>query len=225
MLVIINHKTNFLYENIKSYEKKLRKYDVIVLPSTCYLPLFKKGKYILGAQDVSSYDDLVKTGEVTGKELKSLNTSYVLIGHSERRIYNNETDDILKQKIKNAQNNNIIPLYCIGDENKENFEVLKNQLDLFIENYKSNIYHIIYEPIYNINNNNPDLSSIDNHIKYIKDYLQTKNISNYKIIYGGGVNRNNIEILKQNENLDGVIISKAGLNIKDLNYIYNKAKY
>lgn len=225
MLIIINHKTNFLYENIKSYEKKLRKYDVIVLPSTCYLPLFKKGKYILGAQDISSYDDLVKTGEVTGKELKSLNTSYVLIGHSERRIYNNETDDILKQKIKNAQNNNIIPLYCIGDENKENFEVLKNQLDLFIENYKSNIYHIIYEPIYNINNNNPDLSSIDNHIKYIKDYLQTKNISNYKIIYGGGVNKNNIEILKQNENLDGVIISKAGLNIKELDYIYKKAKY
>ncbi len=225
MLVIINHKTNFLYENIKSYEKKLRKYDVIVLPSTCYLPLFKKGKYILGAQDISSYDDLVKTGEVTGKELKSLNTSYVLIGHSERRIYNNEIDDILKQKIKNAQNNNIIPLYCIGDENKENFEVLKNQLDLFIENYKGNIYYIIYEPIYNINNNNPDLSSIDNHIKYIKDYLQTKNISNYKIIYGGGVNKNNIEILKQNENLDGVIISKAGLNIKDLDYIYKKAKY
>lgn len=225
MLVIINHKTNFLYENIKSYEKKLRKYDVIILPSTCYLPLFKKGKYILGAQDISSYDDLVKTGEITGKELKSLNTSYVLIGHSERRIYNNETDNILKQKIKNAQNNNIIPLYCIGDENKENFEVLKNQLDLFTENYKGNIYYIIYEPIYNINNNSPDLSSIDNHIKYIKDYLQTKNIANYKIIYGGGVNKNNIEILKQNESLDGVIISKAGLNIKDLDYIYKKAKY
>lgn len=225
MLVIINHKTNFLYENIKSYEKKLRKYDVIILPSACYLPLFKKGKYILGAQDISSYDDLVKTGEITGKELKSLNTSYVLIGHSERRIYNNETDNILKQKIKNAQNNNIIPLYCIGDENKENFEVLKNQLDLFTENYKGNIYYIIYEPIYNINNNSPDLSSIDNHIKYIKDYLQTKNISNYKIIYGGGVNKNNIEILKQNESLDGVIISKAGLNIKDLDYIYKKAKY
>lgn len=225
MLVIINLKTNFLYENIKSYEKKLRKYDVIILPSACYLPLFKKGKYILGAQDLSSYDDLVKTGEITGKELKSLNTSYVLIGHSERRIYNNETNDILKQKIKNAQNNNIIPLYCIGDENKDNFEVLKNQLDLFIENYKSNIYYIIYEPIYNINNNNPDLSNIDNHIKYIKDYLQTKNIANYKIIYGGGVNKNNIEILKQNESLDGVIISKAGLNIKDLDYIYKKAKY
>lgn len=225
MLVIINHKTNFLYENIKSYEKKLRKYDVIILPSACYLPLFKKGKYILGAQDISSYDDLVKTGEITGKELKSLNTSYVLIGHSERRIYNNETDNILKQKIKNAQNNNIIPLYCIGDENKENFEVLKNQLDLFTENYKGNIYYIIYEPIYNINNNSPDLSSIDNHIKYIKDYLQTKNISNYKIIYGGGVNKNNIEILKQNKNLDGIIISKVGLNIKDLDYIYKKAKY
>ncbi len=225
MLVIINLKTNFLYENIKSYEKKLRKYDVIILPSACYLPLFKKGKYILGAQDLSSYDDLVKTGEITGKELKSLNTSYVLIGHSERRIYNNETNDILKQKIKNAQNNNIIPLYCIGDENKDNFEVLKNQLDLFIENYKSNIYYIIYEPIYNINNNNPDLSNIDNHIKYIKDYLQTKNIANYKIIYGGGVNKNNIEILKQNKNLDGIIISKVGLNIKDLDYIYKKAKY
>lgn len=225
MIVIINHKTNFLYENIKSYEKKLRKYDVIILPSACYLSLFKKGKYILGAQDISSYDDLVKTGEITGKELKSLNTSYVLIGHSERRIYNNETNNILKQKIKNAQNNNIIPLYCIGDENKDNFEALKNQLDLFIENYKGNIYYIIYEPIYNINNNNPDLSNIDNHIKYIKDYLQTKNIANYKIIYGGGVNKNNIEILKQNKNLDGIIISKVGLNIKDLDYIYKKAKY
>ena len=49
MILILNNKANINYEEIKYYEKQLRKYNIIILPSACYLPLFQKGKYILGA--------------------------------------------------------------------------------------------------------------------------------------------------------------------------------
>ena len=56
MQLIYNHKANLTKEEIIKYEKKLRKYNVIVLPSTCFLPFFNKGKYILGSQDISEFE-------------------------------------------------------------------------------------------------------------------------------------------------------------------------
>ena len=79
MIIIINHKNNLNLNEIKKYERKLRKYKVIVLPTTCYLSLFQKSNYILGSQDISRYDNKCITGEIDGKQLKSLNVKYCLI--------------------------------------------------------------------------------------------------------------------------------------------------
>ena len=151
MQLIYNHKANLTKEEIIKYEKKLRKYNVIVLPSTCFLPFFYKGKYILGSQDISEFEESNRTGEINGKSLKSLNVKYCLVGHSERRIHNKETNESLINKLNNCKKYDIIPLYCIGEKN--NVNELNEQIDLYLNNVNVEKAHIIYEPVKNIGSN------------------------------------------------------------------------
>lgn len=225
MILILNNKANLSLEEIKYYEKKLRKYKVIVCPSMCYLPLFQKGKYLLGSQDVSEFKEENRTGEINGKQLKSLNVKYCLIGHSERRLYNKETNDTLLNKLIRCFENNIVPLYCIGETNNENKELeLKQELDLVLNNFKDKEIYIIYEPLNNIGNENPDFDSLEETINFIKQYIKEKNSNSIKIIYGGGVNKDNIKLLTKIKELDGLIISTNSLKVDSLKDLYGKTK-
>lgn len=225
MILILNNKANLTLEEIKKYEKKLRKYNLIVLPTTCYLPLFQKGKYILGSQDISEFVEENRTGEINGKQLQSLNVKYCLIGHSERRIYNKETNDTLLNKLIRCFENNIVPLYCIGESNNENKELeLKQDLDLILDNFKNKEIYIVYEPLNNIGNNKPNLDSLEVTINYIRKYIKVKTSKNIKLIYGGGVNNSNIEYITNIKELDGIIISTESLKIGALKNIYEKTR-
>ena len=225
MILILNNKANLTLEEIKYYEKKLRKYKVIVCPSMCYLPLFQKGKYLLGSQDISEFEEENRTGEVNGKQLKSLNVKYCLIGHSERRIYNKETNETLLNKIIRCFENNIVPLYCIGESNNENKEIeLRQELDLVLNNFKEKELYIVYEPLNNIGNENPDFDSLEETINFIKQYIKEKNSDSIKIIYGGGVNKDNIKLLTKIKELDGLIISTNSLKVDSLKDLYGKTR-
>lgn len=225
MILILNNKANLTLEEIKKYEKKLRKYNLIVLPTTCYLPLFQKGKYILGSQDISEFVEENRTGEINGKQLQSLNVKYCLIGHSERRIYNKETEEIIIQKINRCFENNIIPLYCIGESDNETKEdELKKELDIIFNNYVDKELYIVYEPLNNIGNNKPNLDSLEVTINYIRKYIKVKTSKNIKLIYGGGVNNSNIEYITNIKELDGIIISTESLKIGALKNIYEKTR-
>lgn len=225
MILILNNKANLTLEEIKYYEKKLRKYKVIVCPSMCYLPLFQKGKYFLGSQDISEFVEENRTGEINGKQLKSLNVKYCLIGHSERRLYNKETNDTLLNKLIRCFENNIVPLYCIGETNNENKELeLKQELDLILNNFKDKEIYIIYEPLNNIGNENPNFNSLEETTKFIKQYIKEKNSNSIKIIYGGGVNKDNIKLLTKIKELDGLIISTNSLKVESLKDLYEKTR-
>ena len=218
MQLIYNHKANLTKEEIIKYEKKLRKYNVIVLPSTCFLPFFNKGKYILGSQDISEFDENNRTGEINGKSLKSLNVKYCLVGHSERRIHNKETNESLINKLNNCKKYDIIPLYCIGEKN--NVSELNEQMDLYLNNVSIKKAHIIYEPVKNIGSNEINIKEIKNNINYITSYIKEKYNIDIHLIYGGGVNINNIEQLKLIKEIDGLILSRDALDIKNLDKIY-----
>ena len=225
MILILNNKSYLTLEEIKYYEKKLRKYKVIVCPSMCYLPLFQKGKYLLGSQDISEFEEENRTGEVNGKQLKSLNVKYCLIGHSERRIYNKETNETLLNKIIRCFENNIVPLYCIGESNIENKEIeLRQELDLVLNNFKEKELYIVYEPLNNIGNENPDFDSLEETINFIKQYIKEKISNSIKIIYGGGVNKDNIKLLTKIKELDGLIISTNSLKVESLKDLYEKTR-
>jgi len=222
MVLIINHKSHLSFNEIKDYEKKLRKFDLIVLPSDCYLSLFQKGKYKLGAQDISIFKEKNRTGEITGEQLNSLNVKYCLVGHSDRRIYNSENDTVLKQKLERCYENNIIPLYCIGETSDETYkEEISKQLELIKNNFSEKEIILVYEPKKNIGNSHADFSNIEKIIKYIKE----NTINNkYKLIYGGGIRTNNLDYIKKIKELDGIIIYTEGIQINDFKKIYSKAK-
>lgn len=223
MILILNNKAHLTFEEIKYYEKKLRKYDLIICPSICYLPLFQKGKYTLGSQDISEFKEENRTGEVIGSQLKKLNVKYTLINHSERRIYNKETKDIILNKVNRCLENNIIPLYCIGEINSDTKEELKQEIDLILNNIQDKELYLVYEPLNNIGASNPDLTSIEDTIKFIKNYIKENN-KDLKLIYGGGVNKENIDLLITLKELDGLIISTNSLKLESIKEIYNKTR-
>lgn len=224
MILILNNKANLDYKEIKKYEKNLRKYNVIVLPSYCFLPLFQKGKYILGSQDISEFEETRRTGEINGKQLKSMNVLFSLIGHSERRIFNKEDNKTIVKKLERCFENNITPLYCITEINNKSFDDLINQIDLVENRFNNKNIIYVYEPINNIGNINPNLNDIEERIEFIKTYLKENYNKEITLIYGGGINTSNIEYIKNISGLDGIIISTDSLNLTHLNDIYNKTR-
>ena len=216
MLLFVNHKAYFNYEEIIKYETEISNLNITIFPSICYLPLFKNKKNILGAQDISEFNNKDRTGEIRGEQLKSLNVKYCLIGHRDRRVYKKENKKTLLNKVQNCLDNDIIPMFCINEN------VNKKELDKVLKICKEKDIILIYEPYKNIGNANPDLNSIEYNIKNIKDYVLKKYNIEIKIIYGGGVNINNIDNIKKIKYLDGVIIASLSLDINELNIIYNK---
>ena len=91
-------------------------------------------RFNVGAQNCSAYDKGAYTGEVSAKMLKSLEVDYCIVGHSERRKYFGETNEVLAEKINRLSENNMSPIYCVGEvlEEREagrHFEVVKEQLE------------------------------------------------------------------------------------------------
>lgn len=217
MLLFINHKANLTLEEIILYEKELRDLDVTIFPSLCYLSLFQNGKYKLGAQDVSEFDNKEKTGEINAKQLKSLNVKYCLIGHRDRRVFKKERIETLLRKVEKCIKSDITPIYFLNDGLINNkYEINK----LYKTNNEKEII-FVYEPYKNIGQGNPDLSLVDSYIKNIKGYIRNKFSKNVKVLYGGGINLNNINFIKKLKNIDGIIVSTSTLNITDLKKLYD----
>lgn len=215
-MIVINHKSNLNIDEIIEYEKNIRDLDIIIMPTLCYLPIFKNGSYKLGSQDISEFKEKARTGEINGEQLKSMNVLYNLIGHSERRTYNEESDETMLIKFKNCKENNIIPIYCIGAN-------IEPEIDLAFKTDNDEII-FAYEPVENIGNKTPNLDYVEIKMNYIKEYIKNKYNKKIKLLYGGGVSINNIdEILKMN-NIDGVLISSDALNLEHLKEIYQKCK-
>ena len=101
-----------LIQNVTNYDD-----EIILCPSSISLEYFSKniGKFKLGIQDVDQRDQGQGTGSISASQVKDLCT-FSIVGHSERRIQFNETDEIIFQKIKILQKNDIIPILCIGED-------------------------------------------------------------------------------------------------------------
>ena len=104
-------------DQISSLEKS-DKIELILCPPTTYLYIFENTDYKLGSQEISMYSNGAYTGENSAEQLKSMNVSYALIGHHESRNILNETENTLIDKIVNAYNNHIKPIYFIGEDKK-----------------------------------------------------------------------------------------------------------
>ena len=221
MQIFVNHKANLNYEEIKRYEEKIRNLDLVVMPSISYMTLFQNGLYKLGSQDISEYKDTNMTGEINARQLKSLNVKYSLIGHSDLRNYKNVTDESVFKKLKICLDNNIIPIYCIGYKDNSDANEIISEINKVLDIIEDNNVIIAYEPKENIGVKSIDLNLINDNINIIRSHIKDKN--NIKLLYGGGVNIINVEVIKKFD-IDGILLSTESLNIDNLLKIYNMLK-
>lgn len=221
--LVCNFKNKLLKNEIIEYNNSLQEIDgnhkLIIMPPFPFISLFTKNRYNLGAQDISSFIDKTITGEVTGEQIKSLGCNYVLVGHSERRIYKNEINIDFINKINNALENDLNVIYCIGEtlqdkENGDTFIVLEKQVSEVLNNVEIKNIIIAYEPIWAIGTGKtPSKEDIIETIDFIKDMIYEKYETKLEVLYGGSVNEKNIaELLKINA-LDGFLVGGASLDI------------
>lgn len=223
-LIVGNFKMNMLNEDIKEYIEEIRKHsftNVIYCPSNIFLKDFINNNLTVGTQDVSAFENGSYTGDVSASQLKSIGVKYAIIGHSERRKYYNEKD-ILLDKLKMTINNEIIPIYCIG-ETKEEYDnnltlnVLMNEIDyIFNSNIDLETLIIAYEPLWAIGTGLiPSNNEIDDACEYIKKYINDKYSISSKVLYGGSVNKKNIYDLEKIKNIDGYLIGGCSIKVHE----------
>ena len=211
---------------------------IIICPADCYLnevDTMAPNNVIRGAQNISFNSDGAYTGEVSSSMLKDLNVEYVIIGHSERREYHAETNEIIRKKFNSAVSNNLKPILCVGEsldqrQKEETFNHLENQISSVInkEILSNHPFIIAYEPIWAIGTGETATPEIANEVHiFIQetldkiDSIQSKKIA---IIYGGSVNSNNAYDLFKMSHINGALIGGSSLDANEFNKIYNIAK-
>jgi len=224
-LVIANHKMNMDAKEINEYLKELGKINnknVIICPTSIFIPYFLKKKFKVGIQNTFIHESGSYTGEVSPKQAKSLGVSYTIIGHSERRIYLDETDTFINKKVLESLNNNLKVILCIGETLEEKNmlktdRILKRQLINALRDVE-NINEIIiaYEPVWSIGTGvvpeNSEITATISYIRTIIDNLYPDN--NVKIVYGGSVTEKNIKSLNKIKEVNGFLVGGASLNTK-----------
>ena len=222
MLVVLNNKCNFNLDEYLDYQNKLKKFnfknDIVLCPSSVYLSNFELENIFLGSQNVSPFNDGAYTGEVSARQLKSLNVKYCLVGHSERRVYFKENNEIMKNKIDQLLENEIIPIYCVGEleKNSDNNE-LDKELKILKEIHNNEKIIIAYEPLWAIGTGiQPNINELEKIIKLIKEKFP-----NNKVLYGGSVNEDSIVNLKS-ELIDGYLLGGVSLHPDRISMLLSK---
>ena len=224
MIVVANLKAYMTYKDILKYKDNVPN-NVIVCPSNLHIPFFLNHNYKVGIQDISIYDTGAHTGEICASQVKELGVEYVIIGHSERR--SKETDDEINKKVLKALENNLKVILCIGENKDENKnEKIEYQILNDLKNV-SNLDNVIiaYEPVWCIGTGiTPTNEQIEETIKFIQSIFQKSFTTSAKILYGGSVDKNNINTLKK-INLSGFLIGKASTDYEHLKEIVDSLSW
>lgn len=220
--LVCNFKNKLLKDDILKYNKSLvdieTKVKLVLCPPSIYLDMFDKSGYELGVQDISSFMDKTITGEIEATQVKSMGAKYVIVGHSERRIYRHEINIDFINKINNAVENGLNVIYCIGEtlnekENGRTYEVLEKQISEVLNNVEIKNIMIAYEPVWAIGTGKvPETDEIKENIKFINDIIMEKYEEKLDILYGGSVNDTNIGELCTIKGLNGFLVGGASLD-------------
>jgi len=203
--------------------------DIMVAPPFTSLAtvadIIKDSRIALGAQNVFWKSEGAYTGEISPPMLVASGCRYVIIGHSERRQYFHETDEAINRKIKAAVNHDLIPIFCIGEterqrESGETFSVLDKQVQKGLEGLSSDdLLHavIAYEPIWAIGTGKTATSEtaqeVHHHIRsWIEKRFGSRLAKSIRILYGGSVKPNNIKELMSMNDINGALVGGASLD-------------
>ncbi len=206
--------------------------EVIVAPPFLSLPEIAyhlRDSYIgIAAQNLHFEDQGAFTGECSGKQIKDAGADYVIVGHSERRQYFAETDEIINKKIKATYRNNLIPILCVGEtlEEREMGEVsaiIGKQLAvglLELQAPEAAKLIIAYEPVWAIGTGRTALpEQVEDVHRLIRVSLALKYgggvADAVRILYGGSVKPSNCRELLCLSNVDGALVGGASLKAPD----------
>ena len=186
----------------------------------------------IGAQNMHFAESGAYTGEVSGKMLKAINVEYVIIGHSERRQYFNETDETVNKKVKAAFKNGLKPIVCVGEtlEQREAGkveEIITNQTKLALDGLTNEQVEntiIAYEPIWAIGTGKTATKEDANDaVKAIRKKIAEiygQNVADGVIIqYGGSVKSSNANELFSMSDIDGALVGGASLKVEEFQKI------
>ena len=239
----MNNSFNRGIELATEINKLVRKQDdhdvtVILAPPYIHLPevsrIIDKDVVSVAAQNCAAEPKGAFTGEVSAKMIKSTGAEFVILGHSERRQYYGETNEILKQKVVRALENSLTPIFCIGEllnerEAEKHFEVVKSQLaealfELPVNQFSKIV--IAYEPVWAIGTGvTASPSQAQEMHSFIRKTIAEKYgdemANSVSILYGGSCKPSNAKELFANEDVDGGLIGGASLQAEDFFAIIN----
>lgn len=234
LLVIGNWKLNGstkvlreLIGNLRNELSGITGCNVAIAPPALYLMQAKKAlansKIELGAQNVDIHLSGAFTGDTSAEMLKDIGAKYVIIGHSERRTYHQENDELIARKFALLKSQKLTPVLCIGESEEENIarkteQVCARQIDAVLNKLGDIAFQnsvIAYEPIWAIGAGKPaTVAQVQAVHKFIRSYIAKQNVivSEQVIIqYGGSVNARNAAEFFSQPDIDGVLVGRASL--------------
>lgn len=236
MNMLPNEAIKFI-EDLTPLVKDTENEVILCVPYTdlFYALLTAQGTNIkIGAQNMHFEESGAYTGEVSAKMLKSINVEYVIIGHSERRQYFNETDETVNKKIKSAFANELKPIVCVGEtleerETGKTAEIITKQTELALEGLTNEQVAntiIAYEPIWAIGTGKTATSEdANNSVKEIRKKIEEiygqETASRVIIQYGGSVKSSNAKELFEMSDIDGGLVGGASLKAEEFSKIVN----
>lgn len=211
---------------------------LLCVPFTHLMPLkdlLREARVRLGAQDLSSHDEGAFTGEVSGAMLRDAGADYVLTGHSERRQYHHETDELVNRRVRAAQRQWLVPIICVGETAEQRdagkaAATVVMQLESALEDVElASAAEIViaYEPVWSIGTGRTataaDAQEISSQIRaYLRKRLPAF-ADGMRILYGGSMNPTNAAELLAQPDIDGGLIGGASLEVESLLSIYEAA--
>ncbi|HLQ82843.1 MAG TPA: triose-phosphate isomerase [Pseudogracilibacillus sp.] len=225
----------FMEELIQNYPEKSQIEAIVCAPFVYLAELVKlaEGTPIkIAAQTMNDQNSGAFTGEISPVMLNDIGVTHVIIGHSERREYYNETDETVNKKVQAAFVHNLTPIVCVGEsleqrEANETLTHIESQIKLGLahlteEQIKETI--IAYEPIWAIGTGktatHEQANEVCGHIRSVVGELTNDSVKeSITIQYGGSVNPSNIDELLQTEHIDGALVGGASLEADSFNQL------
>ncbi len=192
--------------------------------------------FALGAQDLSAKDSGAYTGEVSGAFLAKLACRYVIIGHSERREYHAESDEVVASKVQAALRHGLVPVICVGEtaEDLEKFgasAVPVGQLGVALEGVPADADIVVaYEPVWAIGSGQAATPEQAQDVcaklrEVIAEKLGADAAARTRVLYGGSVKSSNIASFMREPDVDGALVGGASLVVDEFAAIVRYQKH
>lgn len=182
----------------------------------------------VGAQNIHQAESGAYTGEISAAQVKSVGAEYVILGHSERRAYFGETDELLAEKVNIALKHGLKPIFCIGETKEEResgkfFDIIRTQLEKGLFHLSAEQFGqvvLAYEPVWAIGTG---LTASPEQAQEVHAFIRETLANQYDqqladdttILYGGSCNPSNAPDLFNQKDIDGGLIGGASLKSRD----------